>query len=197
MVSSSSSSWGNIVRKEILVFLVICIVMMTACNTEKSTEKSVGVNNMQNPKDSLIIRSPAFSDNTLMPRKYSCQGDDVNPPLEFSNIPKAAQSLVLIMEDPDAPMGTWDHWILFNMPVISKIIEDSVPEGAMQASNSWGNNTYGGPCPPAGTHRYIFKLYALDMMLHLDENANKRDVEIAMQGHVLSSGQLIGLYKKS
>lgn len=180
-------------RIAIIILLITCIAL-AAC----SDIASPGVEIMDKKiSSSLIIKSPAFSDNTMMPRKYSCQGDDINPPLEFQGIPSNAKSLVLIVEDPDAPMGTWDHWVLFNIPIINNISEDSIPQGALQASNSWGNNSYGGPCPPSGTHRYMFRLYALDTMLSLDESANKSDVESAMQGHVIAQALLTGLYQKT
>ncbi len=144
----------------------------------------------------LKLTSPAFSNNGEIPSKYTCDGDNVNPELDISGIPDNAKSLVLIMDDPDAPAGTWGHWILFNIPIISKIQENSVPADVLQGKNSWGKNEYGGACPPSGTHRYIFKLYALDTALDLDESANKRDVEKAMQGHILAQTKLVGLYSK-
>lgn len=120
----------------------------------------------------------------------------MNPPLNITGIPEGTVSLVLIMDDPDAPMGTWDHWILWNIAPATQIEENSVPEGAVQGVNSWRRNDYGGPCPPSGTHRYFFKLYALDTMLDLELAAGKRRVETAMKGHILGEAQLIGLYQK-
>jgi len=145
----------------------------------------------------LKLTSPAFEDNGNIPSKYTCQGEDINPALNIEGTPENAESLVLIMDDPDAPGGTWDHWIVFNIPKVSSIGENSVPDGAVQGKNSWGNNNYGGPCPPSGTHRYMFKLYALDTKLELDENSGKNDVENAMQGHILAETRLVGLYSKS
>jgi Raf kinase inhibitor-like YbhB/YbcL family protein len=145
---------------------------------------------------SLGISCPEFRDNTLMPRKYACQGDNINPPLEISGIPKDAKSLVLIMDDPDA-IGGWDHWIVWNIPITTYIGEDSLPERAVQGTNSFGDITYGGPCPPSGTHRYHFRIYAIDRMLELGEGAVRSELEIAMKGHVLAESQLIGIYRKS
>ncbi len=146
----------------------------------------------------LKITSPSFKDGEMIPRKYTCQGDDVNPQLDISGIPENTKSLVLIMDDPDAPMGTWDHWIVWNIsPDTKTIAENSVPAGAVQGKNSWGRNDYGGPCPPSGTHRYFFKLYALDTTLDIPEKSKKKDVEKAMQGHILEQAQLMGKYKKS
>ena len=143
----------------------------------------------------MKITSPAFEHNQMIPRKYTCQGDDINPPLEISGIPQVAVSLVLINDDPDAPMGTWDHWIVWNIKPTGVIAENTVP--GLQGKNSWKRNDYGGPCPPSGTHRYFFKLYALDTNLDLAAGADKAQVMKAMEGHVLADTQLIGLYKKS
>lgn len=144
----------------------------------------------------LAIQSPAFVHEMPIPKKYTCQGEDINPPLNIEGIPKGTKSLVLIMDDPDAPHGTWDHWIVWNLPPQEEIPENSVPGGAVQGKNSWGRNDYGGPCPPSGTHRYYFKLYALDDKLNLPRSAAKKDVEAAMSGHILSQAVLMGTYKK-
>jgi len=146
----------------------------------------------------MNINSPAFSNNEDIPPKYTCDSDNINPELDFSGVPPDAVSLVLIMDDPDAPGGTWVHWTLFNIdPATAGIDENSVPAGAVQGSNSWGTQVYGGPCPPSGTHRYFFKLYALDTSLDLDPTATASDIEDAMQGHILANAELIGLYSRS
>lgn len=144
---------------------------------------------------SMLITSPSFAHNAMIPPKYTCQGEDINPPLEIAGLPPETQSLVLINDDPDAPGATWDHWIVYNIDPTEAIAENSVP--GLQGKNSWGRNAYGGPCPPSGTHRYFFKLYALDTRLNLKEGAGKKQVETAMQGHILEQAELIGLYKKS
>jgi len=147
---------------------------------------------------SLKIRSPAFEHNGFIPSKYTCDGQDVSPQLNIEGIPSEAKSLVLIVDDPDAPMGTWVHWVVWNIPVTSRtsrIEEASVP--GVEGINDFGKHSYGGPCPPSGTHRYFFKVYALDTMLELDPSSKKADVERAMQGHVLAKEELIGLYKRS
>ncbi len=146
----------------------------------------------------MQITSPVFGHNETIPRAYTCQGEDTNPPLEISGVPEGAQSLVLIMDDPDAPSRTWDHWVVFNIPVSGAALsigEHSVP--GTQGWNSFGRVEYGGPCPPSGTHRYFFKIYALDNRLSVRARARKQEVERAMQGHILDQAQLIGLYKKS
>jgi len=144
----------------------------------------------------LRLSSPAFADGGGIPDKYTCQGENVSPPLAIDGVPAGARSLVLIMEDPDAPMGTWDHWIVWNIPVAGSIREDSVPQGAVQGRNGWGRAEYGGPCPPSGRHRYLFRLYALDGMLSLAGGSTKARVEDAMKGHVLAQARLTGLYQK-
>jgi hypothetical protein len=144
----------------------------------------------------MILISSDFGHNEMIPPSFTCQGDDINPSLEIKDIPDGTRSLTLIMDDPDAPVGTWDHWIVFNIPPDTTVInQNSVP--GTQGKNSWGRQNYGGPCPPSGTHRYIFKLYALDTTLDLPEDAAKSTVEQAMRGHILDEAQLIGLYNKS
>jgi Raf kinase inhibitor-like YbhB/YbcL family protein len=143
----------------------------------------------------MKITSPAFDHNTMIPKKYTCQGKDVSPPLAISGIPEGTVSLALINDDPDAPMGTWDHWVIWNIKPVEEILENTAP--GIQGRNSGGTNDYGGPCPPSGTHRYFFKLYALDSTLELKEGATKAKLETAMKGHILAQAELIGLYKKS
>ncbi len=142
----------------------------------------------------LTVTSPAFENNKLIPSKYTCDGDDVNPTLVIKEIPEETKSLVLIVADPDAPMGTWDHWIVWNIPPTDKIEEDTVP--GTEGLNDFRKHSYGGPCPPSGTHRYFFKVYALDTKLNLDSNSRKRDVEKAMKDHILAQGELVGLYSR-
>ena len=143
----------------------------------------------------MKIASPAFDHNAMIPKQYTCQGLDISPPLTISDIPEGTVSLALINDDPDAPMGTWNHWIIWNLKPTPEIQEDSAP--GTQGTNSWGRNDYGGPCPPSGTHRYFFKLYALDSELDVPEGATPADLETAMQGHILEQAELIGLYQKS
>ena len=142
----------------------------------------------------MRIRSPEFEHNQVMPKRLSCQGEDVNPLLVIEGIPKEAKSLVLIVDDPDAPSGTWVHWVVYDMPVIGRIEENSIP--GKQGINSAGKRDYHGPCPPSGTHRYFFKIFALDKMLNLDEGLTKEELEQAIEGHILDKAELLGLYKK-
>jgi Raf kinase inhibitor-like YbhB/YbcL family protein len=143
----------------------------------------------------LTVTSPAFENSKNIPSKYTCDGNDVNPPLNIEGIPKEAKSMVLIVEDPDAPMGLWIHWVVWNIPPTSTIKENSAP--GTQGLNTSGKRAYGGPCPPSGTHRYFFRVYALDTVLDLGSNSEKENVEEAIQGHALAKGEIIGLYRRS
>ena len=145
-------------------------------------------------QDSMQISSPEFKNNELLPAKFTCQGQGVNPTLFIDGLPKDAKSLVLIVDDPDAPSGNFVHWIVYDAPLIKQIAESAV--FGKPGLNSLGKLGYVSPCPPSGTHRYFFKVYALDKMLNLPEGVSKADLENAMQSHILDQAQLIGLYKK-
>ena len=145
----------------------------------------------------MKIISSAFENNTKIPSKYTCDGENVNPPLEFVAVPEKAKSLVLIVDDPDALSKTWAHWIVYNIdPQILSVKENSKVETGIEGITDFGNQGYGGPCPPSGTHRYFFKLYALDKVLDLPQNATKQMVEKAMEGHMIEKSELIGLSKR-
>ncbi len=144
----------------------------------------------------MQISSPAFSYGNLIPTEYTCVGSDINPQLNIADTPEGTKSLALIMDDPDAPNGTWVHWVMYNIDSKTTIIaKNNVPTGATQGVNSWGNANYGGPCPPSGTHRYYFKVYALDTILSLN-NATKAQLESAMSGHILKQVDLMGKFSK-
>ncbi len=148
-------------------------------------------------KTGFKISSPAFENNGQIPPKYACDGVNINPPLKIENIPKEAKSLALVFDDTDAPRGSYVHWILWNIdPGVKEIKENSVPEGAIQGMNDFKKQNYGGPCPPTRAHRYVFKIYALDIRLNLDPSSTKADLEKAMEGHVIARTQLTGKYKK-
>ena len=145
----------------------------------------------------MKITSSAFQNNSKIPKKYTCDGENINPPLSFVDVPQNAKSLVLIMDDPDAPMGTFVHWVLFNVSPKSKgVKENSIPDSAIQGLNSANKTGYMGPCPPSNTHRYFFKLYALDMKLNLLQKPTKQELEQGIQGHILDKAELIGLYSR-
>lgn len=147
--------------------------------------------------DQLQLTSPAFRDNETIPSKYTCEGVDVNPELAIKNVPKGTKSLALVMEDPDAPNGLWVHWAVWNInPNIGVLAEHAEPREAVIGKNTWGHNRYGGPCPPSGTHRYMFRLYALDTTLDLPGSAGKDQLAQAMDGHIVAEALLTGLYAK-
>ena len=145
----------------------------------------------------MTISSPAFEHNDSIPAKYTCDGEDVNPPLRVKNVPAGARSLALVVDDPDAPRGMWVHWVVWNIdPRTEEIPEDTVPKGSVQGINDFEKRDYGGPCPPSGTHRYFFKLYALDTLLNFSSDAGKAGLEKAMQGHAITQAEIVGLYKR-
>jgi Raf kinase inhibitor-like YbhB/YbcL family protein len=144
----------------------------------------------------MLVKSPAFENNKLIPAKYTCDGADVNPHLTIEGVPDETKGLVLVVDDPDAPMGTFDHWVVWNIPPDTREIEEKTIPGT-EGISSYRKHAYGGPCPPYGTHRYFFKVYALDVELDLRTNSTKKDVEKAMKGHILAEGVLVGLYRRS
>jgi Raf kinase inhibitor-like YbhB/YbcL family protein len=144
----------------------------------------------------ISLSSPAFGHEQPIPMKYSCEGDNVSPPLAIDQAPASTETLALIVDDPDAPNGTWDHWVVFNIPPdTTRIGEGDEPQG-VPGSNSWDTTGYGGPCPPSGQHRYMFHIFALDTTLELPEGASKADVLEALEGHVIDEAILEGTYIK-
>ena len=152
----------------------------------------------------MNITSSAFAHNDAIPRLYTCQGRDISPPLAWSGVPAAARSLVLIVDDPDAPdpahpRMTWVHWLLYNLPTTCTVLPEAVktlPDGTLEGINDWKRTGYGGPCPPIGRHRYFHKLYALDTVLPDLGTPDKKKLLQAMEGHVLAEAQYIGTYQK-
>ena len=150
----------------------------------------------------LAITSPAFTDGGAIPSVYTCEGRDVSPPLAWTDPPPGTNSLALISDDPDAPGKTWVHWVLYNLPPSARKLPEAFPpdeerpDGTRQGTTDFGRVGYGGPCPPSGTHRYFFKLYALDALLSLSPGATKPQFEAAMKGHLLAEAQLMGTYRK-
>jgi Raf kinase inhibitor-like YbhB/YbcL family protein len=144
----------------------------------------------------MRISSTEFSGGKPIPSKYSCEGNDVSPPVAFTGIPSGTKTLALVADDPDAPAGLWVHWVVWNIPPETpELKEGAVPPG-MQGRNGWGKNAYGGPCPPSGMHRYFFTLYALDKALDLPASTDAAGLREAMKGHVLSEAKLLGTYSK-
>ncbi len=152
--------------------------------------------------EKITVSSEAFKDGGAIPAEYTCDGENVSPQLSWKGIPENAKSIALIMDDPDAPMGTFVHWVLFNIPSNTEKLPKGLPgnptlgDGSRQGTTDFGRTGYGGPCPPSGTHRYYFKVYALDTLLDLQSNATKKQLENAMKGHVLAQGELMGRYER-
>lgn len=145
----------------------------------------------------MKIESSEFKNNVKIPSKYTCDGENFNPPLKIFDVPENAKSLVLIVDDPDATMGIFTHWIIWNInPAIKQIAENNPPQ-AIEGKNDFGKIGYGGPCPSTGTHGYFFKLYALDILLSIPEDSDKKKLEAAMKNHILDSAELIGLYSRN
>ena len=205
-------------RKRLVSILCLGILFLGACASPasetietpsadeapvKPTEQSLPtIASTEVPSDAMEPATPfeltstAFAEGKPIPVRYSCDGEDISPPLAWSDPPAGTQSLALIMDDPDAPIGTWDHWVVFNLPANMRELPEATSVAATTGKNSWGRNDYGGPCPPGGTHRYFFKLYALDTTLGLDESANKKQVLSAMEGHILAEAELMGTFSR-
>lgn len=189
----------------ILAFVLIACFFLSLLGPTKTetfsviTEETTFPNNLE---ASMELTSTAFSYGEPIPAKYSCKGEDVSPQLSWDEPPAGTQSLALIMDDPDAPVGTWVHWVLYNIPTTAHTWPEKTPKdadlvnGAHQGKNSGGQTGYNGPCPPSGTHRYFFKLYALDTILDLTSTADKKAVLAAMEGHILAQAELMGTFSK-
>jgi len=175
-------------KRLLIYFLVFLQVFLFSYAMGQSVTKIEG----------LKISSPAFENGGEIPKKYTCDGANVNPPLKIENVPSNTKSLALVFDDIDAPRGTYVHWILWNIdPSVKEIKENSVPERVVQGVNDFKKLNYGGPCPPRRAHKYVFKIYALDTLLNLNPNLTKKDLEKVMEGHIISRAQLTGLYNRS
>ncbi len=181
-------------KKFVLIAIIFFMLYLSCAQSESEDRKGGGMD--------IKITSSAFKEGEMIPRKYTCDGDDISPPLEWSGIPNGTKGIAIISDDPDAPMGTWVHWVIFNIPPDMKGLSENIPatttleNGAIQGITDFRRPGYGGPCPPSGTHRYYFKIYALDSMLKLKPQATKKDLLKAMEGHILAEGQLMGRYKR-
>jgi Raf kinase inhibitor-like YbhB/YbcL family protein len=184
------------VRKTCCLFIAVMVVCLWQSMDQSNSETIRG------KKMQIKIASRAFEEGGMILKQYTCDGDDVSPPLTWTSVPSGTESVALICDDPDAPMGTWVHWVIFNLPAAVKELPENVPtqknlaNGGVQGTNDFHKIGYGGPCPPGGTHRYYFKLYALDMALDLQPGSTKKDLLKAMEGHILAEGQLMGRYKR-
>ena len=196
--------------------LVIAVILISGCVTgnnnattdeitpEVTAEVMETVDEYTQEADIMedfSISSGAFGQGDTIPVEYTCDGSDMSPPLVFSGIPDGAKSIALIVDDPDASGGMWVHWVIYNMPPNRELakgmpIAGTLPDGSRQGTSDFGKAGYGGPCPPSGTHRYYFKVYALDIVLDLQSGASKAQLENAMQGHVLAKAELMGKYAR-
>ena len=180
------------------------MLLVAGCATRPgvSAQNSASNSTPTTTGGSIKLTSTAFKEGELIPRQHTCDGVNVSPSLEWSGVPKIARTLVIIADDPDAPAGTWVHWVLYNLPADNIGMVENLPAtdelraGGFQGKNDFGKIGYGGPCPPSGTHHYLFKIYGLDSELSLKAGATKAEVEKSMEGHVVSQGQLMGIYRK-
>ncbi|MCQ1537215.1 YbhB/YbcL family Raf kinase inhibitor-like protein [Methanosarcina sp. KYL-1] len=185
------------------VFLLAGVLVFSGCMENGVKDDSDAAEEIQDAGrgdedvDFQIVKvfSRAFEPNGMIPAKYTCDGANVNPPLGFEDVPEEAESLVLIVDDPDASMGTFTHWVIWNIEPVSNIEEDSIP--GVEGINDFRKMGYGGPCPSSGTHRYVFRVYALDRQLELKAGAGRKELENAMIGHILAEGELVGKYARS
>lgn len=183
-----------ITRIQFVAAMAVAFILATGCSNQAEPDRGTAA--------AMVLRSSAFADGQPIPDKYTCHGEDVSPPLQWSGAPARTKSIALTVEDPDAPMGIFTHWIIFDVPPAANGFPENetrsgtLPDGSKQGKNSFGNIGYNGPCPPAGkTHHYLFKVYALDTVLNLDPGATKSDLFDAMKGHVLAQGEWTGTYE--
>lgn len=182
-------------KKVSIIFLIIILLGVIFWFAQKKNHLYNNTN--MNNTSIMKIESSVFINGGNIPARFTCDGEGINPDLTFKDIPKEAKSLALIVDDPDAPRGTWAHWVLWNIsPNITVIKENSTPTNAVVGANSWPNNNFGAPCPPSGSHRYFFKLYALDTILNISPSSKSEDLSTAMEGHILAEAELMGRYQK-
>jgi Raf kinase inhibitor-like YbhB/YbcL family protein len=178
-------------------FLAIALagtMIVSSCSAEKTP---AGAKSM-----TITVTSSAFQQGSSIPSQYTCDGSDISPPLAWQGVPPGAKSIALIGDDPDAPIGTWVHWVCYDIPPAVESLAQNMPKtdtlqgGGKQGLTDFRSIGYGGPCPPSGTHRYFFKVFALDILLNLPAGKTKKDIEKAMKGHILAQGELMGTYSR-
>ncbi|MGM0442076.1 MAG: YbhB/YbcL family Raf kinase inhibitor-like protein [Elusimicrobiota bacterium] len=179
--------------KKLFITIFSLVLFLSGCsNGSKSSTEELG----ESQGGHMELKSPAFGNGEKIPPKYTADGKDISPPLTISEVHEKTESLTLVVDDPDAPMGTWDHWIIWNIPPeVTRIEEGTAPEG-IKGKNDFGKLEYGGPAPPSGTHTYVFKLYALDKELELTEGSTKKELAQAMEGHIIEESILKGNYSR-
>jgi Raf kinase inhibitor-like YbhB/YbcL family protein len=177
--------------------ILILIIILSSFYCCAQTEIKQGGEKME-----INLTSTAFKEGEFIPKKYTCDGENVSPPLEWSGIPSETKSIALVCDDPDAPMGIWVHWVIFNIPSSKNNLNEKIPsqkvlgDGTVQGNNDFRKIGYGGPCPPSGIHRYFFKIYALDKRVELTPGATKGELLHEMTGHILTEGRLMGKYTR-
>jgi len=188
-------------RAGVITSLMSLLLFGCASRPQPAAEKPA-VNQPQDKTMSMQLTSTAFKEGQPIPRQYTCDGVNISPPLEWSGVPKTAKTITIVADDPDAPSGTWVHWVVYDLPAENIGLVENLPAtanlkaGGFQGANDFRKIGYGGPCPPSGTHRYFFKVYALDLELPLKAGATKAEVEKAMEGHIVAQGQLMGTYNR-
>jgi Raf kinase inhibitor-like YbhB/YbcL family protein len=183
-------------KKYYILFVLLVLIYGFAAKVEGPVLSTV----KGDKKMTITITSSAFKEGGLIPAKYTCDGKNISPPLNWQQIPDGTKSFALICDDPDAPVGDWVHWVMWNIPAEANQLPENIPpvkelpDGTKQGTNDFRRSGYGGPCPPSGVHRYYFKIYALDVMLDLPASTTKRDLLTAMKDHILAEGKLMGKY---
>jgi Raf kinase inhibitor-like YbhB/YbcL family protein len=185
----------------VIISLALWFLLFPGC-AGRQQQAAQPTSTPKEDKAEIKMTSVAFKEGQSIPAPYTCDGVNISPPLEWSGVPKTSMTVAIIVDDPDAPAGTWVHWVLYNLPadnigVVENVpVSESLKAGGSQGKNDFGKFGYGGPCPPSGTHRYFFKIYALDGELPLKPGATKAEVMKAMEGHIVLQGQLIGTYRR-
>ena len=189
-------------RVQVLTILTIVLALGGCAGRSQTVTTPPPAATPANDKAEIKLTSAAFNEGQPIPRAYTCDGVNISPPLEWSSVPKTARTIAIVCDDPDAPGGTWVHWVLYNLPADNIGLVENLPAtdnlkaGGFQGTNDFGKIGYGGPCPPSGTHRYFFHVYALDSELPLKAGATKAELTKAMAGHIVIQGQLMGTYRR-
>ncbi len=183
--------WKKILVIAIPVIIILGLAGLFLSNYFSNIEPSFAAGASSNP---LVVASPVFNNLASIPVKYTGDGENINPPLQVTGLPQGAESLVVIVDDSSIPLMTWNHWVVWNIPINETVVIDENSSLGVVGRNSWRSNSYGGPDPPFGSHNYVFKVYALDTTLDLESSAGKSAVLGAMNGHVLAKGELTGIY---
>jgi len=189
--------------RRLVALSLLATTALIGCSRESQpVPANMSAQPAQQQQAQMKVESAAIKEGQPIPRQYTCDGINISPPLEWSGVPKSAKTIAIVADDPDAPAGTWVHWVLYNLPAENIGLVENVPAtdnlkaGGFQGKNDFGKPGYGGPCPPSGTHRYFFKVYAVDAELPLKAGASKADLETAMQGHIVAQAQLMGTYQR-